>query len=333
MLRLSIVFGVAECGPGVNKIPDRRDAASGMTGAGCGWRGCELARPFEHQETTRLQDVFFVSFVSRVLQFPIHPCKYWLWLLIGLVCAPVQAIEYSELGKYWTADAQHVPYRALVTPGREHGELLPLIVFLHGDWQDGDDNESQLEGYGNGSLELVDRALEGNIPLVYIAPQTTDSYWPPRRVAAAIRDAMTHFPIDPRRVYLTGISDGGSGVWDALKTWPQCFAAGVPMSGMTELAGLASIVNVPQWAFHGGEDNDTDIETGYGGAMVGSRAVVRALRAMGGKPQYTEYPEEMHPIWHRAYATPELLPWMLSQRLRSRSCDFSSLDHTDAQSR
>jgi predicted peptidase len=248
--------------------------------------------------------------------------------LIGLVLAATfglaHAVEYDELAKYWTPDALKVPYRALVTPGREHGERLPLIVFLHGDWQDGDDNESQLEGYGNGSLELVDRAIEGNIPLVYIAPQTTDSYWPPRRVAAAIADAIARFPVDPRRIYLTGISDGGTGVWEALKAWPACFAAGVPMSGMTELSGLAPIIDVPQWIFHGAEDNDTDIETGYGGEMVGSRAVVRALRAMGGNPHYTEYPDEMHPMWHRAYATPELLPWMLSQRLRGAPCDFKT---------
>jgi predicted peptidase len=274
--------------------------------------------------------VFSVFFVVQAL---LRLCNRGLCLAFALVCLHAHAIEYSQLGQYWTADAQRVPYRAIVTPGREHGEPLPLIVFLHGDWQDGDDNESQLEGYGNGSLELVDRAIEGNIPLVYIAPQTTGSYWPPRRVAAAIRDALTRFPVDPRRIYLTGISDGGTGVWDALKAWPACFAAGVPMSGMTEPAGLAAIIDVPQWVFHGAEDNDTDIETGYGGAMVGSRAVVRTLRAMGGTPQYTEYPDEMHPMWHRAYATPELLPWMLSQRLHGKPCDFSSLDHTGQQSR
>jgi predicted peptidase len=240
------------------------------------------------------------------------------------------AVEYSELAKFWTPGAQHVPYRALVTPGREHGERLPLIVFLHGDWQDGDDNDSQLAGYGNGSLELVDRAIEGNIPLVYIAPQTTNGYWPPQRIAGVVADALKRFPIDPQRIYLTGISDGGSGVWDALKAWPSCFAAGVPMSGMTELAGLAPITRVPQWIFHGGKDNDTDIETGYGGAMVGSRAVVRALRAEGGKPRYTEYPEEMHPMWHRAYATEELLPWLLSQRLHKAPCDFDALGKTPA---
>jgi predicted peptidase len=241
--------------------------------------------------------------------------------LMAALPASVFALEDAELGKFWTSDALHVPYRAIVTPGRRGQELLPLIVFLHGDWQDGTDNESQLAGSGNGSFELVDRALEGGIPLVYVAPQTTGAYWPPDRVIAVVVDALRHWPIDPRRIYLTGISDGGTGVWDALKAYPRCFAAGVPMSGMTELAGLGSIRDVPQWIFHGADDDDTNIETGYDGAMVGSRAVVRALRAIGGAPRYTEYPGEKHVIWPRAYAEQALLPWMLEQRLRDRLCD------------
>ena len=240
--------------------------------------------------------------------------------------APLRAIEYAELGRYWSRDAQHVPYRAIETPGRRDGERLPLVVFLHGDWQDGDDNEGQLAGYGNGSLELVDAARRAGIPLLYLAPQTTGGYWPPRRVAAVLADALARWPqADPRRVLLTGISDGGTGVWDALKAWPGCFAAGVPMSGMTELASLAAIRDVPQWVFHGAEDDDTDIETGYGGAMLGSRAVVRALRALGAQPRYTEYEGERHVIWHRAYGEDGLLPWLLDQRLSGAPCDFARL--------
>ncbi|MEO5559903.1 MAG: hypothetical protein ABIO49_08725 [Dokdonella sp.] len=242
--------------------------------------------------------------------------------VVALWCFPAVAIEDAELGKFWTSDELHVPYRAVVTSGRRDQELLPLIIFLHGDWQDGTDNESQLAGDGNGSFELVDSAREGGIPLVYLAPQTTDAYWPPDRVAAVVRDAMKHWPIDPRRIYLTGISDGGTGVWDALKAYPVCFAAGVPMSGMTELAGLGPIRDVPQWIFHGAEDDDTDIEMGYNGAMVGSRAVVRALRVMGGTPRYTEYPGEKHVIWSQAYGERTLLPWMLQQRLRGKPCDL-----------
>ena len=243
--------------------------------------------------------------------------------LFAFVCVNTSAVDLDALQKYWTADVANIPYRAIVTPGREDGERLPLIVFLHGDWQDGNDNQSQLAGYGNGSLELVDAAIHGGIPLVYVAPQTSYPYWPPSRVADVIRDALTRFPIDPRRIIITGISDGATGAWDALKTWPHCFAAAVPMSGMTELSGLSPIASVPQWIFHGGKDNDTDVEKGYGGAMVGSRAVVRELRAIGGSPKYTEYPNEMHVIWHKAYATPQLLPWILDQRLRGQACDFS----------
>lgn len=240
---------------------------------------------------------------------------------------PLRAAELqdAELARFWTPDALHVPYRAIETPGRRDGELLPLVMFLHGDWQDGTDNESQLAGRGNGSYELVDAARRGGIPLVYVVPQTTGAYWPPDRVLAVVRDALARWPIDPRRIYLTGISDGATGVWDALKAYPRCFAAAVPMSGMTELAGLGPIRDVPQWVFHGDKDDDTDVETGYGGAMVGSRAVVRALRAMGGTPLYTEYANEKHVIWARAYAEPALLPWLLGQRLRGAPCDFAGL--------
>jgi len=149
---------------------------------------------------------------------------FFILLAFALPLQNARAVEYGDLAKYWTADALHVPYRAIVTPGRAHDEKLPLIVFLHGDWQDGTDNESQLAGYGNGSLELVDRALDGHVPLVYVAPQTTDSYWPPARVAAVVHDALARFPIDPRRIYLTGISNGGGMVNLLACRFPQRFA-------------------------------------------------------------------------------------------------------------
>src|ERR1700709_2867257 len=104
--------------------------------------------------------------------------KRWMLCGMALVLSHANAVELGALGKYWTADELHVPYRAIVTPGREDDEKLPLIVFLHGDWQDGTNNESQLGGYGNGSLELVDIAIRNHIPLVYVAPETTNAYWP-----------------------------------------------------------------------------------------------------------------------------------------------------------
>lgn len=251
-----------------------------------------------------------------------RPLRPLFFLAAALVPLASGAVDDAELGKFWSADANPVPYRAIQTAAATAGQRLPLIVFLHGDGQDGSDNESQLAGYGNGSMQLIDQARAAGTPLVYIAPQTTDGYWPPQRVAAAIRDALRRWPVDPRRIVLTGISDGGTGVWDTLKRYPGCVAAAVPMSGMTEPSGLRHIRKVPQWIFHGEKDDDTDVEWGYGGAQVGSRLVVRALRAFGGKPVYTEYPGERHVIWSRAYAEKELLPWMLSQHPAPAGCRF-----------
>ncbi|HJU39336.1 MAG TPA: hypothetical protein VJ724_07150 [Tahibacter sp.] len=239
---------------------------------------------------------------------------------LALLAAPAaHAVDDDALAAYTAAPGN--AYRAIQTPGRRNGELLPLVVFLHGDGQDGTDNASQLEGYGNGSLELVDAALASRIPLVYVAPQTTGGYWPPARVAEVVADALARFPVDRRRIVLTGLSSGATGVWDAMKLKPDCYAAGVPMSGATNVVGLAPLAGVPLWLFHGEKDDDTDVETGDGGDLVGSRAIVRELRAIGAAPRYTEYPNERHVIWHRAYAEDALLPWMLDQRSR-KACRF-----------
>lgn len=136
-------------------------------------------------------------------------------------------LEDADLGRYWMSDAQHVRYRAVRTQARDPRGLVPLIVFLHGDGQDGNDNQAQPDGRGNGSFERVDAARARGIALDYVAPQTTAAYWPPRRVAAVVADALARWPIDPRRIYLTGLSDGetlcgmhsrpGPGA-----LWPRC---------------------------------------------------------------------------------------------------------------
>ena len=246
-----------------------------------------------------------------------------------LIVANARAVDVDQFARHHVAGPNGLPYRSIQTPGRSGRELLPLIVFLHGSGQNGDNNEDQIDGNANGAMELVDTAIHANLPLVFVAPQVDDDYWSPRAVAAVVADAMRHYPIDARRILLTGVSDGGTGVWDTLKAFPQCFAAGVPMSGMTELAGLASIRDVPQWIFHGDKDNDTNIETGYGGAMIGSRPVVRALRAMGGQPRYTEYTNKKHVIWPQAFGEDALLPWLMSQHLHGRRCNFSALAADD----
>ena len=216
------------------------------------------------------------------------------------------------------APAGGLPYRLYVPPFAHPGECLPLIVFLHGSDQDGTDNDAQIAYGGNGALELLEDALSKHIPVLFAAPQTPHEYWRPASVMAVIRAIEARWPVDRDRIVVTGLSSGATGVWDLAKAWPDRFAALVPMSGATEIAGLNSIAAVPEWVFHSADDNDTNVVTGFGGAMKGSRTVVAALREAGGHPCYTEYAHgpqpATHVIWPEAYATPGLLHWMLLQR-------------------
>jgi len=219
--------------------------------------------------------------------------------------------------------AHGLPYCLFTPPHVDAHEKLPLIVFLHGSGQNGDNNQDQIANGANGALHLLKVARREHIRLLFAAPQSPQDYWVPAQTMAVIADIEREWPVDHRRIVLTGLSTGATGVWDLAKAWPDRFAALVPMSGMTEIAGLASIADVPQWVFHAADDDDTNVETGYGGAMVGSRSVVRALREAGGHPIYTEYahgPKDPSPhvIWPRAYATTGLLEWMLRQRLPAR---------------
>lgn len=250
-----------------------------------------------------------------------HLCRVAFAATAALV-APCQAGDGAvDLARSIAVDARSdaagIPYRAFVHRLRPDVPA-PLIVYLAGSGQVGDDNVSQLAGRAQGALRLFDEAERRGIDLVFVAPQAPTDYWKPADVLAVVDDVQARFGTSPRRVILTGVSSGATGVWDALKARPDRFAAAVPMSGMTETAGLAAIRDVPEWVFHAADDNDTDVEKGYGGAMVGSRAVVRALRAAGGRPCYTEYVHgprpATHVIWPRAYATPGLLDWMLRQR-------------------
>lgn len=254
-----------------------------------------------------------------------------LALLLLAVLQPALAVDTARLERGAVRAHGHaIPYRAIQTPGRIGAERLPLVVFLHGSGQVGRDDEAQLDGQANGALELVDRALHDRIPLVFVAPQDVDDYWEPEKVFELIGDVESRYPVDPRRIVLTGLSSGAIGVWDAMKAAPECFAAAVPMSGMTEGAGLAAIARVPEWIFHGDKDTTSDVERGSGGAMVGSREVVRELRAAGGAPKLTEYSDLGHVIWPRAYAAPGLLPWMLDQHPVSAPCDFARLAAVEA---
>jgi predicted peptidase len=225
-------------------------------------------------------------------------------------------------------------YRYRVWLPRRYTKLRrwPVILFLHGSGERGDDNLRQLTV---GLPPLLTRE-PSRYPAVVVVPQCADDReWygeMEQQALAALDQSMAEFRGDRRRVYITGISMGGAGAW-YLARHPGRFAAIVPVSGEVtrqaddpfpaepprDLAALlhapdpfgalaARIGKTPVWAFHGAADPVIPVDQ--------SRRMVAALRAHGGIVRYTELPGVGHNSWDTAYGDPELAKWMLEQRRR-----------------
>ena len=113
-------------------------------------------------------------------------------------------------------------------------------------------------------------------------------------------------PIDPGRIYLTGLSMGGYGAWELAARIPERFAAVAPICGGGDEAQAAKLVGLPIWCFHGADDKVVPVER--------SRSMVAAIKAAGGEPKFSELPGVGHDSWTPAYRDGALLGWLFQQR-------------------
>jgi predicted esterase len=209
-----------------------------------------------------------------------------------------------------------MPYRLFLPPGHDPQRDYPLVLFLHGLSKRGTDNISQLSAAGN----LISATQSSRFAGYLIAPQERpDHFWWERGSIALVRGILEALrqdemlAIDWRRVYVVGNSMGGLGIPMLLYAYPDLFAAGVPVSGGVvpkQAAAIAAVIkDVPMWLFHGALDETVGVEF--------SRELVKGVRAAGGTPRYTEYPNEGHGIFSivSADADDALYPWIFDQEL------------------
>lgn len=221
-------------------------------------------------------------------------------------------LEGSVVGSV-TDGVKTIPYRLYQPTGVPVGQRVPLILFLHGMDERGTDNVKQttwLQG-------LVANTKSGQYAAYVLAPQIDPSMWfqsyngsetqAMRLTIQAVRQVMATQNIDPTRVYVTGVSMGGMGAWDAIKWEPNLFAAAVPMSGYANPNTASIIKDIPIWAFHGSNDTMVPVSS--------TRNIINAIRAAGGSPLYTEVAGGGHVIWNPIYydASHTLYAWMFAQ--------------------
>ena len=221
-----------------------------------------------------------------------------------------------------------LPYRLFVP--EDQSQPRPLVLFLHGLGEVGMDNTSQLAMYDGGTI-WVEEQLAGRQEACYVlapqCPRADDVRWSVDQllcIGHLIQALMEKYPIDPKRIYATGLSLGGFGVWSINRLFPALFAALVPCCPAC-LMGLpgnnlirdfdlepcaAAMAGKALWMFHAADDESVPVEI--------SRRLAALLKAQGTDFRYTEYPPELgygHSCWRPAYADGEMRRWLFQQRL------------------
>lgn len=201
---------------------------------------------------------------------------------------------------------------------------LPLVIFLHGSGERGDDNEAQLKW---GVMNFATDEQMKLHPAFVVAPQCpADETWshflmdetdgtiqlqdtPSKSMEILmqlVQQLIKDFPVDTNRIYITGLSMGGFGTFDAMARYPELFAAAVPVCGGGDPATAKIIKDIPTWIFHGAED--TSVDPKYSVNML------QALIREGAHPGFTYYPEVGHFSWIAAYSEPMMMEWLFRQR-------------------
>ena len=206
------------------------------------------------------------------------------------------------------------------TAGPEN--LLPLVLFLHGSFERGTDNEKHVTSH---IQPLIDSCMGSEYPAFLLAPQSYQ-FWDPIVLRQLVETLASSLPVDRNRIYITGISVGGRGTWDAASKGLDIFAAGVPFSARAkyEATSLLGTSTIPLWAFHG--DNDPIVP------LWETISMVNDIKTAGGNPRLSVLPGFAHNDWAPIYADetgftdsweggPEedlsasLYPWLFSKTL------------------
>jgi len=251
---------------------------------------------------------------------------------ISAVVAKFLKLEFKD-----PATGAVMPYRLFVPQGDKRSKSYPLVVFLHGGGERGTDNEKTLTANQGGTIWAMPKE-QAKHPAFVLVPQARDKWdggfgltrGPDNKLSLTrvfettddvktahnlLMKVLDEYPnIDRKRLYVTGLSQGGFGSWNWNIAYPRLFAAMVAIAGGADPAAVKVLKDKPVWAFHAA--SDPVIPVTYG------RNTVEALKAAGGQPRYTEYDASTyfypmaHFSWVPAFRDAAMRDWLFSQTLR-----------------
>ncbi len=240
----------------------------------------------------------------------------FLWLgNIDTLTSQSSLFTYQQ---YINEKGDSLNYRQLLSD-YDTNSKYPLVIFLHGAGERGNDNEAQLKwGVKNFTSDNIMKIH----PSIVLAPQCPKNMsWgnfseddmsllpsptkPMQLLIELVKKTINTMPVDVNRIYITGLSMGGIGTFDAISRYPDLFAAAVPVCGGGDVTKANIIAKIPIWVFHGVRDTTLSAKL--------SQNMINALIKEGAEPGFTLYPEVGHFSWIAAYSDPMMMEWLYRQ--------------------
>jgi predicted peptidase len=217
-----------------------------------------------------------------------------------------------------TLSAQLVPLSVTINHHQKINYLLytpslqkassPLVVFLHGGGESGDD------------LNLVKRhglpkliAQGRDFPFHVLAPQNPykKGFWDDRMIDEMVDDLIDSLNIDKNKIYLVGMSRGGYGVWRMAINNPDKYAAMISIcAAAIPIQYTTRVSTMPIWFFHGQKDDAIPVEQ--------TIAAYEKMKTNNSKVKMTLYPEAKHDSWTETFENDEIYDWLLSHSLMNK---------------
>lgn len=212
-------------------------------------------------------------------------------------------VTYNKTEKS-TAETTQLNYILTSPDGVKAGEKLPLIVFLHGAGERGDDINA-VKVYCVPKLFVNDQNYKG-LRAYTLSPQCPhNTTWIDykKELISLIDSVIASNQIDSSRVSLCGISMGGFGTWEMAMTYPDRFYKIAPLCG-GGMNWRAWALKMPIRVYHGGRDDVVP--------LCQSEAMVNAVKLQGGQVEFTVYDDLSHNCWDRAFEQTDLIEWLIS---------------------
>lgn len=250
------------------------------------------------------------------------------FLFIGLCCSltslMAQNKDYSKA--VFEKNGLRLPYRILLPENYNPKQKYPLLLFLHGAGERGEDNVAQLT---HGSDQFLSNGFRQSFPAIVVFPQCpTGDYWAsvtsregplkfvyPKKpkdnplldlVEDLLKDLAKTYSLDRRRLYVGGLSMGGMGTFELVYRNPRTFAAAFAICGGAN-PKIARRIRRPAWRIDHG-DADTVVPYAL------SQQMVLALEQKKATILFNRYAGVGHDSWDNVFADASFLPWLFSQR-------------------